>query len=568
MKTIKERMAEIERLIESSVLDHEDKGIEGSYETGNYLTTHTSAAFKHVCGYYGLTIERNPDGIGSRCYVAKDSTGQVVGNFMDGLGTFYRDKLPVIAREDFMGVAQAPEATVVDESEFQLADRIESFLDSYGKVAADYDPEYCDPDERWNGPDSAMLDMAAKAIRSGRVPPVVHSDIGSGCYRNYFDPAVQAEHQAILDAITRHRKGQGIDEDVVVSTPEKRVRVVPTSSQVAAGVSALSNVMGSSFAKDHGEILCSAIYTAMVGSHYSESMVEGSTSHPVVVDTSKPLGASIQVFGQDDMDPIVIECNLPPGLHELVPSKLSEASTVYEDELTEVVDDTVKAFLKLLTFLTTTRINLGDLKPGKGWSYYMRSPTKLVLKSSDSWIPLATITDAVLAERGVNWTLAQVVEFLESRGIKQVKRPASRRPTYSMYDSEDMGDDDQLSEYGGMSMRRSRGWAILPATMALYGKRVVDIKTAASEWAPHEETILVCTKEEGSRQRILFLASSGSPSSWLKEMGTTHECFHDQTQASKGFYTVVNVVGFKDGEIISSVNDIGLNVKASVSVFK
>jgi hypothetical protein len=33
-------------------------------------------------------------------------------------------------------------------------------------------------------------------------------------------------------------------------------------------------------------------------------------------------------------------------------------------------------------------------------------------------------------------------------------------------------------------------------------------------------------------------------------------------------YTVQNIVTFKDGEIISKANDIGLNVKASLAVFK
>jgi len=108
-----------------------------------------------------------------------------------------------------------------------------------------------------------------------------------------------------------------------------------------------------------------------------------------------------------------------------------------------------------------------------------------------------------------------------------------------------------------------RGWAILPATMVLYGKRTVDIKTAASEW--DDSVIYVCGKEENGKNRILFLASSGDLGI---KVGTSSETYHDQTGASKGVYTVLNIVHIVDGEIVSKVNDIGLNVKASLAVFK
>lgn len=119
----------------------------------------------------------------------------------------------------------------------------------------------------------------------------------------------------------------------------------------------------------------------------------------------------------------------------------------------------------------------------------------------------------------------------------------------------------QLDEW---NTRMRNGWAILPATMDLYGKRTVDLKTAASEWKTGEETILICQKS--GETRFLFLASSGGPDGW--SVGETRECFHDQKQTSKGMYTVMNVVGFTDGEITYTANDIGLNARASVAVFK
>lgn len=130
-------------------------------------------------------------------------------------------------------------------------------------------------------------------------------------------------------------------------------------------------------------------------------------------------------------------------------------------------------------------------------------------------------------------------------------------------ESDEIAEDQELDEaYRG-------DWAILPATMALYGKRVVDIKTAASTWADsnYETSILVCTKKDNGRERVLFVSSSGNAIGSY-QIGKTYSTFHDQTGASKGDYTVRNIVVFKNGEIVDKVNDFGLNVKASLSVFK
>lgn len=109
-------------------------------------------------------------------------------------------------------------------------------------------------------------------------------------------------------------------------------------------------------------------------------------------------------------------------------------------------------------------------------------------------------------------------------------------------------------------------WYILPATMALYGKRVVDIITAASTW--DESTILVCEKEENGRKRLAFVSSASPAESYNSYVGKTYHAGHDQTQSDKGYYKVVNVVHIKDGQIVSKVNDIGVNQKASLAVFK
>lgn len=109
-------------------------------------------------------------------------------------------------------------------------------------------------------------------------------------------------------------------------------------------------------------------------------------------------------------------------------------------------------------------------------------------------------------------------------------------------------------------------WAILPATMELYGKRTVDIIKAASEW--DKCVILVCKNEDG---RVCFVSSAGGEAaykSYKSYVGKSYSTHHDQTGASKGQYSVINVVYIKDGEIEDSVNKEGLDKKASLSVFK
>jgi hypothetical protein len=129
--------------------------------------------------------------------------------------------------------------------------------------------------------------------------------------------------------------------------------------------------------------------------------------------------------------------------------------------------------------------------------------------------------------------------------------------------------EDDEDHAGSLDEAYGRGWSILPATVALYGKKVVDIYTAASEWKSekYHETILVCSKNENGRERMLFIASSGDGRAYYK-VGMSSETYHDQTGASKGTYTIENIVVFLDGEIIHKDNEKGLTGKASVAVFK
>ena len=95
-----------------------------------------------------------------------------------------------------------------------LADRIDGFLEKHARIRRSYVPGEDDPEERFNGPDTAMLASAAALIRRGERPHPVHSDwLSSGCYRVPADPeaarAAQAEHDALNAEINRLARETG-----------------------------------------------------------------------------------------------------------------------------------------------------------------------------------------------------------------------------------------------------------------------------------------------------------------------------------------------------------------------
>lgn len=85
--------------------------------------------------------------------------------------------------------------------EHDLVNEIFLFIDLYAKPSASYDPDFDDEDERFNGPDSAMLFNAAKALQRGEKFGNVHSTIGSGCYRDWNNPDVAARHDRLVGEI-------------------------------------------------------------------------------------------------------------------------------------------------------------------------------------------------------------------------------------------------------------------------------------------------------------------------------------------------------------------------------
>jgi len=118
----------------------------------------------------------------------------------------------------------------------------------------------------------------------------------------------------------------------------------------------------------------------------------------------------------------------------------------------------------------------------------------------------------------------------------------------------------KISELLSESLLTERAdWTILPATMALYNKRTVDLVTAASEWKNHATTILICTKHDTNKERFCFVSSSGDQFDHYEKMiGRSFDAQHDQTMKSKGLYKLVNVAVLKNGEILKNANDTGL----------
>lgn len=80
------------------------------------------------------------------------------------------------------------------------------FLDKHAGVSPSYDPDYDEPDERWTGPDSALLNAAAVMLTRNERPIIVHSDWGSGTYRGFADKALKAEHDALVSEINRRAR--------------------------------------------------------------------------------------------------------------------------------------------------------------------------------------------------------------------------------------------------------------------------------------------------------------------------------------------------------------------------
>lgn len=109
-----------------------------------------------------------------------------------------------------------------------------------------------------------------------------------------------------------------------------------------------------------------------------------------------------------------------------------------------------------------------------------------------------------------------------------------------------------------------KGWAILPAAQALFGKSKVTLHDIAREWK--EGTVVVARKPNG--QPHFIAGSSGS----YGLIGQLQEFYHDQTGAQFGTWQIVDEITYKtleDGTVsFNGSTGVDITMKAALAVFK
>lgn len=98
------------------------------------------------------------------------------------------------------------DANYLELSDQELGNIALAFVEKHARIRPDFDPQWDDEDEKWSGPDSAMLQSAAKSLNNGDKPIIVHSDWGSGSYHGLQNRQLHQEHDAIVAAINARAK--------------------------------------------------------------------------------------------------------------------------------------------------------------------------------------------------------------------------------------------------------------------------------------------------------------------------------------------------------------------------
>lgn len=86
----------------------------------------------------------------------------------------------------------------------KLAKEITDFLERHSIPSADYDPDFDNFEDRFNGPDSAMLYNAAEALKADVEFTRPLSSYGSGCYRPWPSKEVEAWHDRLLSQLSEY----------------------------------------------------------------------------------------------------------------------------------------------------------------------------------------------------------------------------------------------------------------------------------------------------------------------------------------------------------------------------
>lgn len=110
-------------------------------------------------------------------------------------------------------------------------------------------------------------------------------------------------------------------------------------------------------------------------------------------------------------------------------------------------------------------------------------------------------------------------------------------------------------------------WALLPATRTLLGKNKASVDDIIKqEYEMKMSTPSTLYIASNGADKFAFLGSGGDGIGI--KVGDRNEAHHDQTGARLGAFTIVNIITYKHGEVIKSVNDKFLDIKAQFYVFK
>lgn len=86
----------------------------------------------------------------------------------------------------------------------KLSNEILAFLSNHALIAANYDPDFDDEEDKFNGPDPSALYMAAMQLKNDQAPMDVHSDWSSGCYYPYTNARAKEWHDQLVASIKKH----------------------------------------------------------------------------------------------------------------------------------------------------------------------------------------------------------------------------------------------------------------------------------------------------------------------------------------------------------------------------
>ena len=114
---------------------------------------------------------------------------------------------------------------------------------------------------------------------------------------------------------------------------------------------------------------------------------------------------------------------------------------------------------------------------------------------------------------------------------------------------------------------RHNSWALAPATRILFNKNKLALTELVREWK--KNVVYICERDGSladGKPRLVFLSSAGG----LRDVavGTCRPGHNNHTFASLGYLRVRNVVELEDGKVVKSANDLYLNEKAPLYVFK